>query len=994
MKPARLLAIALLFTTPVVAGPVAAPTRSAAALVHFDIPAGNFLQTIDLFSQQSEITVIYLFDGVEKRETPAISGDFTPAEALERMLFGLEIVPQFGEGKVVTLRRAGDLRAPSLGGERRARHLWHRRAPTSSSTGRHGSTTHAQEEVTVSGWRPHWMMPPAASTITLGRRDIDATGFATASEVIRTLPQIFGGGPSEDTREIGREASSNAARGYGINLRALDAGSTLVLINGRRLAGGGAEGIFTDVSSLLLTAVERIDIIPETSSTQYGADAVGGTVNFVMRDHFDGRQTTGHFGATTRNDLTESYASQLFGATTDSGRGLLALDFYTRGNLPASRRTQMTSDLRAFGGTNFNQPYANPGTVITSGTTWAVPKGQDGTHLDPATLVPGTRNSSDKFAGTDALPAQQRWGLFGTWKNELTDSVSVFAGALFSHRAVRSAGAPAYGAVPIPVTNAYYVNPGFGPLFMGYSFGEELGPIISDGLVTTNNVAAGLEWDASPGWHVVGTASYASEALEVAFLNSLDRTALQIALADPDPATSLNLFGDGNHTNPATIERLRTTSTLVSRSFLKSLNVTASGALLSLHDGVVQGMGGVDYREQALSSASHSTPFVRLSSLGSARAVTAWFGQVRGPLWGRHKGVAGLEKLELTLGVRQEHYSDFGRVTTPRYALDWSPWRGVTLHASRAHSFRAPTLLDKNESSNATAFTFLPDDAAPFGRTAALIWYGKNANLRHERARSWTAGFDLQPARLGDWSFAATYFDIYFTDRLSIPSLSADVLTNPIYADLVVRAPSKAQIAEVCSRSPLSGFTGSCELAPADALVDLRVRNDASVRTRGIDLIGKYVRDTDVGTLSLGVNGTYILDFSEVKSRGLPMVDRVSTQNYPIDLRLRGSVGWRLGPFDVTTSVNFANHYRDTASVPRRHVRSMTTLDVNVAYTFGASNDAWALSGLGETRVALGATNLFDQDPPFLNNGMGVGYDEENADIIGRFIGITVTQNW
>jgi hypothetical protein len=69
----------------------------------------------------------------------------------------------------------------------------------------------------------------------LTQADIQAFGFNTVQDVIRTLPQIFGGGPSEDTRQIGFEARTNAASGAGINLRGLGAGSTLVLVNGRRL---------------------------------------------------------------------------------------------------------------------------------------------------------------------------------------------------------------------------------------------------------------------------------------------------------------------------------------------------------------------------------------------------------------------------------------------------------------------------------------------------------------------------------------------------------------------------------------------------------------------------------------------------------------------------------------------------------------------------------------------------------------------------------------
>ena len=328
----------------------------------------------------------------------------------------------------------------------------------------------------------------AQPVITLDSEDFNATGLATVQDIVRTLPQVFGGGPSEDTRLVGLEAPTNTARGYGVNLRALGAGSTLLLINGRRLAVSGLEGAFVDVSSIPLPAVESMQIIPESSSTRYGADAVGGTVNFVMRESFDGRLTSGHVGTTTKNDLNESYASQLIGGSTDSGSGLLAVDFYTRDNLEAARRPQVTSDLTRFGGTNFSLPVSIPGTIFAGGTTWAIP----GTPGAP--LVPGTRNFSDRFAGADVLPNQQRVSLFGTWKNELTDSMSFFTDALASERRVRGASAANAGIIPVPPTNPFCVNPaGAGPVAVGYSFLRDLGPVINDGKVNTSNIAAGLD---------------------------------------------------------------------------------------------------------------------------------------------------------------------------------------------------------------------------------------------------------------------------------------------------------------------------------------------------------------------------------------------------------------------------------------------------------------------------------------------------------------------
>jgi iron complex outermembrane receptor protein len=89
--------------------------------------------------------------------------------------------------------------------------------------------------------------------------------------------------------------------------------------------------------------------------------------------------------------------------------------------------------------------------------------------------------------------------------------------------------------------------------------------------------------------------------------------------------------------------------------------------------------------------------------------------------------------------------------------------------------------------------------------------------------------------------------------------------------------------------------------------------------------------------------------------------------------------------------VNFWNHYRDKTTVPNRDISSLTTFDFNVAYTLSAER-GW---GFGETTLALSAQNVFDRGPPFLNNSTAlIGYDQENGDILGRFVSFTIRQNW
>jgi iron complex outermembrane receptor protein len=315
------------------------------------------------------------------------------------------------------------------------------------------------------------------------------------------------------------------------------------------------------------------------------------------------------------------------------------------------------------------------------------------------------------------------------------------------------------------------------------------------------------------------------------------------------------------------------------------------------------------------------------------------------------------------------------------------------LKSTYSQSFRPPGLLDLDENTNAYGFVPLRDPTTR-GFSNVMVWAGKNRDLHEETASSWTAGLEFEPLSLSGIGLAVTYFDTSFTERLSQPTLSADLLSNPALASLITRDPSAEYRADVCSRAPIAGSPGDCLTTPIAAIADLRTRNNTYVRTRGVDLLGRLTRDSRVGQFSLGLNGTYIFEFTELSEPGLTPVDRVSTPYYPVDLRLRGTAGWARGGLSLSTSANFLNHYRDTLSAPERRVRSWTTIGLHGSYALGANR-----SFLSDTTLSLGIENLLDENPPFLNNSgtgqnISIGYDQENGDLTGRVVSFTVRKKW
>jgi outer membrane receptor protein involved in Fe transport len=114
-----------------------------------------------------------------------------------------------------------------------------------------------------------------------------------------------------------------------------------------------------------------------------------------------------------------------------------------------------------------------------------------------------------------------------------------------------------------------------------------------------------------------------------------------------------------------------------------------------------------------------------------------------------------------------------------------------------------------------------------------------------------------------------------------------------------------------------------------------------------------------------------------------------NTQNNPLAVHLRGSVGWQSSGWGVFSFVNFSGSYRDRQTQPARGVSSWTTLDLQLRYEFPGDS-----SPVRGTSLILEAQNVFDRYPPFLNNPLGIGYDQENGDLSGRVLSLTVRKKW
>jgi iron complex outermembrane receptor protein len=155
----------------------------------------------------------------------------------------------------------------------------------------------------------------------ISAKQIEAQGIVSAEQLIATL-NINGNG--SDNLASNSDVTTGAQRGNNgassANLRGQGADSTLVLLNGRRVATHGMKGSAVDLNSIPMAAVERVEVLKDGASAIYGTDAIGGVINFILKKNYKGLETQGFV------DVTEAGGSEIGRASITGGWGDLDSD--------------------------------------------------------------------------------------------------------------------------------------------------------------------------------------------------------------------------------------------------------------------------------------------------------------------------------------------------------------------------------------------------------------------------------------------------------------------------------------------------------------------------------------------------------------------------------------------------------------------------------------------------------------------------------------------
>lgn len=800
------------------------------------------------------------------------------------------------------------------------------------------------------------------------REDLDETGEISVADVLRqTTFNSFGSF---------REASGFTAQSQAsISLRGVGSQRTLVLVDGRRIAGSGnaAGGQIQNLNVIPFAAVERIEILRDGASAVYGSDAIGGVINIILRKDYEGLHVAAQVERPTQAGGDGNSGSITGGVTSGRGNITFSVDHQERQIIFDRERSFSSVGLSFFG---------YPGTYIREGGT--IPDPATGLYYTADPRCPSTLGGSAQFPNSVRTPTSgvcyfnfaaisasaaslRRDSLFVSSNFELSDSVNFFARFTTSHNESFGRYAPAPVTGPLPTMAAANPNnptigePG-GPYDITIAFrAVPVGPRDSTayddlfdvlvGLNGTQDWFGGLEWELG--------LQHSRAHISTPGSNYGIRVFLQQAIDNG----SFNPFGvlDDN-----VIAGIRHTIYQDAESRDVGFDFTVNFDLFQMPNGPVPLALGVEYWDEQFflhNDAQSDALNVFGTAGGSAdgqRARNAVFAEVLVPI---------VDILEVDLALRHDHYNDFGESTNPKVGVALRPTDSLLIRANWGKGFRAPDLSILN-AAQAQSFPSSIDSLSCFlaGSTGSACvvtqfetLFGGNPNLLPELSEQWTAGVVWNPTE--DITLSADHYNIDLTQQIANVT-TQQVLNNELLAFQQGRALNGATEGSVI-RNP----NGSIRLVLAPAL------NIGKLQTQGWDFEASWNFEVgNWGDFRAWAVASWVQEYNLQSIAGAPFQDYAGTIGAP-DKRVNGGIDWSRGDFSGAIQVNYID--KTTASGPGApfpgSIPSWTTWDFQLG---------WATPWDG--KVTVGVRNVADRDPPISSAFGHPNWSFFNYDIFGR----------
>jgi iron complex outermembrane receptor protein len=639
------------------------------------------------------------------------------------------------------------------------------------------------DEVVVTGSRISRQGAESASPVQiLSRDDLEQTGQQNLAEILRSLSAEGQGTlPTSFTAGFASGASSVSLRGLGVN-------ATLVLVNGRRMApyGSADDGsrVFTDLNTLPLEAVERIEILKDGASANYGSDAIAGVVNVILRKTVEGGSLITDYGTSYRSDGATARIAGSYGfGNLESER--YNVYFTAEGSRQnAINNTDRpgylgTEDLTSIGWFDNRAGSAGAGRGLfgvdmpnfQTRTPYGTAQVPGGSLFERVNLTPCPEVSQidgvdadgnpiksnlclyDRTQWAQIQPKTERYNLFAKGTYAFNDALEGYVELGFFNARTSYIGTPTSfddagpkycetnaglvcPAVRITLPAAHPDNPFDVTVPVRY-LAEDIGGRNGINRSRVTRAVLGLKGSLSEAWGWEAGVGRIDSQLNTERTGFVLADALQAAIND-----GRYRINNPSAVSAETYAAISPTLQNEAKNTLTLADATVSGRLLDLPGGQLGVAAGVEWRHEETDSPP--TPFTDTGSIiglgfskfSSDRKVSAAYVEVDAPV---------ARMLDLSAAFRYDHYSDYGSSSTPKIGFKFTPVEQVALRGTYSEGFRAPGPAEAGNS-------------ATFGFTGIGVLSIGNPGLKPEESRSYTLGIVVEPFE--NTSASIDYYDI------------------------------------------------------------------------------------------------------------------------------------------------------------------------------------------------------------------------------------------
>ncbi len=854
--------------------------------------------------------------------------------------------------------------------------------------------------------------------------DMQKQGITSAEQLIRTISANGTGADNATSGNnvFGADADRVSGGASFASLRGLGPNSTLVLLNGRRIATHGGSGKAVDLNSIPLGAIARVEILKDGASAIYGTDAIGGVVNFILRTNYVGNEISGTGAFTQQGGGAQRRASLLFGRgnlDTDRYNGLFSVTVDSNDKLASSQRSFANGYQPARGlspdttGTPFANQLTGAGTAL--GTGFKMP-GDPTTYLQAGLLslqgkcdtVKGMsqynvnlwRNTTSPTRTTYSCaydyggdyvmaPPTERINALGRFTFQLNADTKVFVETLASRARVTAELTPVQISTSLAAGNAYPVG---GPYYQDLSAYiptfDKTKPIIykwraniAGDRTQENNtdnarLLVGIEGTLGGRWDYRAGVSKAYSKTQTDLTDGYVFTTPFYKVLGSGIINPFSADGSQTAAAVAATEATKYRGHFQhGRTTLTQVDANISGELFQLPAGALSGAVGMDLRREGYGFAQDVDATQILLSPGNAalntanRNIKAFYSELIVPI---------VKSLEVQLAVRRDDYSVIGATTNPKVSFRFEPANWILFRGSANKGFLAPSFTQLY---SAQLFQELPNGVTdPIGCPAnpgnpafcaipRLNYFsGGNPNLKPETSKQGSIGMVIEPFR--NVSASIDYWAINTKDKILNRTPQIILQNAALLPGNIVR-----------------NQDGTIAYVTAGWI------NAGGAKTRGADISLRGNGSWDSYKWVAALDGTYTQSFKFAEISGQPFKEYVGeffTRDLYLRWKTRSTLSVSKGDWSGILAQNFSTGYNDQRpdggkSTPppgyNPRVKNYVTYDLSTTYT-----------GFKNITLTANLLNVLNTDPPFtahnVDEVVGAGWDPRVADPRGRTLSV------